>query len=86
MDTSPRPNRILYPLQTDPENSGNTQVPSPCVRNCCLDENEVCIGCGRHIDEILVGQQSAGKEKEKIIAFAKLRLKERAERYRTPDS
>ena len=57
-------------------------VASPCVRNCCLEENDVCIGCGRHIDEILVWQQSAGEEKEKIIAFAKLRLKQRAERYR----
>jgi predicted Fe-S protein YdhL (DUF1289 family) len=25
---------------------------SPCIRNCCLDENDVCLGCFRNIDEI----------------------------------
>lgn len=25
---------------------------SPCVRNCCLDDDDVCIGCGRSLDEI----------------------------------
>jgi len=64
-----------------PHNKNSTAL-SPCVRNCCLDENDVCLGCGRHINEILAWQQSAGEEKEKIIAFAKLRLKQRADRYR----
>lgn len=31
-----------------PDNS----PPSPCVRNCCLDDKDVCIGCGRTLDEI----------------------------------
>ena len=26
---------------------------SPCVRNCCLDEVDVCLGCGRLLAEIL---------------------------------
>ena len=26
---------------------------SPCVRNCCLDKKDVCIGCGRTVDEII---------------------------------
>jgi len=25
---------------------------SPCVRNCCLDEKDICLGCYRHLDEI----------------------------------
>lgn len=28
-------------------------IPSPCVRNCCLDDRNVCVGCGRTLDEIL---------------------------------
>lgn len=28
-------------------------VKSPCVRNCCLDEDDVCMGCFRTIDEII---------------------------------
>jgi len=25
---------------------------SPCVRNCCLDENDICMGCFRSLTEI----------------------------------
>jgi len=35
---------------------------SPCIRNCCLDENDICLGCFRSIVEItqwnLVDEQS----------------------------
>jgi uncharacterized protein len=27
-------------------------IPSPCVRNCCLDDEEICLGCHRSLDEI----------------------------------
>ena len=26
---------------------------SPCIGICTMDEDEVCIGCHRHIDEII---------------------------------
>ncbi|MDH5392887.1 MAG: DUF1289 domain-containing protein [Gammaproteobacteria bacterium] len=29
-----------------------TEVKSPCVRNCCLDDNDICMGCFRTLDEI----------------------------------
>ncbi|MUH72643.1 DUF1289 domain-containing protein [Psychrosphaera haliotis] len=29
------------------------EVSSPCIRNCCLDEKNVCIGCYRDINEIM---------------------------------
>jgi predicted Fe-S protein YdhL (DUF1289 family) len=25
---------------------------SPCVRNCCLDDDDTCLGCFRSLDEI----------------------------------
>lgn len=25
---------------------------SPCIRNCCLDDNLVCLGCFRSFEEI----------------------------------
>jgi predicted Fe-S protein YdhL (DUF1289 family) len=25
---------------------------SPCVRNCCLDDDDICLGCFRSIEEI----------------------------------
>ena len=29
------------------------QNDSPCIGTCTLNENDVCIGCNRHIDEII---------------------------------
>ncbi len=29
-----------------------TVVESPCVRNCCLDDNDICWGCFRSLAEI----------------------------------
>lgn len=29
-----------------------TPVPSPCVRVCTLNDDDVCIGCKRTVDEI----------------------------------
>jgi len=28
-------------------------IESPCVRRCTLDEADLCVGCGRMLDEIL---------------------------------
>lgn len=25
---------------------------SPCVRNCCLNDDDICLGCFRSLDEI----------------------------------
>ncbi|QBF84345.1 DUF1289 domain-containing protein [Shewanella maritima] len=30
-----------------------SHVQSPCIRHCCLDENDVCLGCQRTYKEIL---------------------------------
>lgn len=56
---------------------------SPCVRNCCLDEKDVCMGCGRHIDEILAWHQANGDEREEIITIARQRLDQRKARQRS---
>jgi predicted Fe-S protein YdhL (DUF1289 family) len=55
---------------------------SPCVRNCCLDESEVCMGCGRELQEILRWHAASSEEREAILAAAKLRLAERRARRR----
>jgi predicted Fe-S protein YdhL (DUF1289 family) len=33
-------------------NVENTVVKSPCVNICCLNEDDVCLGCYRSCDEI----------------------------------
>ena len=32
--------------------SDMTTIESPCVRNCCLDSNDICMGCFRSLAEI----------------------------------
>jgi len=51
---------------------------SPCVRNCCLDEQEVCIGCGRTVQEIIRWGDVEDKEKLEILHAAKTRRADRA--------
>jgi predicted Fe-S protein YdhL (DUF1289 family) len=46
---------------------------SPCVRNCCLDDADVCIGCGRHLQEILRWSQADAAERAAINARAAAR-------------
>jgi predicted Fe-S protein YdhL (DUF1289 family) len=39
------------------------EVISLCVRNCCLDQQDICMGCFRHLDEIVGWQERSVKEK-----------------------
>lgn len=56
------------------------RVRSPCNRNCCLDDADICIGCLRSLDEIL-GWVAAGEVgQQAIIERAELRKKARERR------
>ncbi len=33
-------------------NNVKQKLESPCVRNCCLDEQDICLGCFRSVTEI----------------------------------
>ncbi|TWX52454.1 DUF1289 domain-containing protein [Colwellia hornerae] len=45
----------------------NIDVASPCIRNCCLNGDDVCLGCFRHIDEILAWTSYKNNEKVTVI-------------------
>ncbi|WP_084888689.1 DUF1289 domain-containing protein [Vibrio sp. qd031] len=42
-------------------------VESPCVRNCCLDEHDICVGCFRSIDEIVAWSGASDQEKITVL-------------------
>ena len=42
-------------------------VISPCINICKLDENKICIGCYRTIDEITNWTKSTDQEKLSIL-------------------
>lgn len=50
---------------------------SPCVRNCCLDDNKVCLGCGRSLPEILEWHHADVLRQEEIRFDAQRRLEHR---------
>lgn len=50
---------------------------SPCVRNCCLDEEDVCLGCGRTLDEILSWTRYSDSEIEQVLDRSRSRMARR---------
>ncbi|GJM05968.1 MAG: hypothetical protein DHS20C09_19640 [marine bacterium B5-7] len=48
-------------------------VQSPCVKNCCLNEDDICMGCFRTITEIVGWSESNSEERETILLMAKQR-------------
>ena len=51
-------------------------VPSPCVSLCRLDEQKVCLGCFRHVEDIRQWR-SADDEQRRAICASALERKER---------
>ena len=43
------------------------KVESPCIRNCCLNEDEVCVGCLRSLNEIIEWGEASDEEKKAIL-------------------
>lgn len=48
----------------DPRPPQNDPLQSPCVRNCCLDDRDVCLGCGRTLNEIRGWSAMSAAERE----------------------
>ena len=44
-----------------------SDVESPCVRNCCLDNADICVGCHRTLEEILAWGNASEVEKNQIL-------------------
>lgn len=58
------------------ENTAVSEPPilSPCVRNCCLDDANVCLGCGRSITEIMGWSAASAAERRDILKQSRQRL------------
>ncbi|CAB1261859.1 hypothetical protein VCSRO74_3498 [Vibrio cholerae] len=50
---------------------------SPCVRHCCLDDKDICIGCGRTLDEICRWSSVTNSEKQEILINSLARVQSR---------
>lgn len=54
-------------MQADPP------PPSPCNRVCLLGENQVCVGCYRHVSEIMAWMSLTPGEQRRVIEVAAAR-------------
>ncbi|MFG0380258.1 DUF1289 domain-containing protein [Pseudomonas sp. zbq_18] len=57
-------------------NSTNSEVVgSPCRRQCCLDAQDICLGCGRTLSEILEWGKADDTRRRAICQSAQQRLR-----------
>lgn len=47
-----------------------TGVASPCIRNCCLDDADICLGCGRSVGEIVRWSGMTDDERSAVLEVA----------------
>ncbi|NOI68079.1 DUF1289 domain-containing protein [Vibrio sp. 99-8-1] len=40
---------------------------SPCIRHCCLDQNDRCVGCFRTLDEIAAWRSFNQQQKLAVL-------------------
>jgi predicted Fe-S protein YdhL (DUF1289 family) len=50
-------------------------VQSPCIENCCLNDEKICLGCFRSIEEITQWQQMNDKMRLEVLHKAENRRK-----------
>jgi predicted Fe-S protein YdhL (DUF1289 family) len=51
-------------------------IEQPCIRKCCLNEADICMGCFRSFDDMLKWRASSAEEKRLMLEQAKKRKKE----------
>jgi predicted Fe-S protein YdhL (DUF1289 family) len=56
--------------------STQDQLSSPCVKNCCLDDNDICLGCFRSLEEIRKWRQVDDDTRHCFLINAQCRKKD----------
>jgi predicted Fe-S protein YdhL (DUF1289 family) len=46
---------------------------SPCIRNCCLNEEDTCLGCFRSLDEITQWNEADNHARHIIVQKSRQR-------------
>ena len=57
-----------------------TPVKSPCVRKCTLDDDDVCVGCFRKLEEICAWGGASNEQRQQILNQVAIRRSETAKR------
>ena len=65
-EAAARPPKPLY-------SNVSPAVPSPCTGVCRLDEQKVCLGCARHVEDIREWRSADDQRRRMIVAQASQR-------------
>ena len=52
------------------------QVPSPCIDKCCLGDDDICMGCLRSLQEILLWADADSLTRLEILRRVAIRKSE----------
>ena len=67
--------QALNSLSSTSSSKGSSPVASPCIDICELDDDNICVGCYRSIEEIVDWGMLDDTEKSVIIELANTRKK-----------
>lgn len=57
------------------------RVQSPCIRHCCLNDDDVCLGCFRSLAEIVGWADSSNSIRQEVLEKADARRLAHEEKY-----
>jgi len=60
------------------ESGREARVASPCIRHCTLDDDDICLGCFRSIEDICAWGGADDDERRRILERAAARRASRA--------
>ncbi len=70
------------PAMLAPQSANDGHTPaSPCIRQCCLDDADECLGCGRTLEEIKAWHGADAAGRAGILDAAAARREARARRF-----
>lgn len=75
---------VLTMALFDPSRPQVDPLQSPCVRNCCLDEQDVCLGCGRTLAEIRAWSSLSERERQQVLDLCEERKRQRDRFLQSP--
>jgi len=62
-----------YPVMDNIHKITTHLINSPCVRNCCLNEDDNCLGCFRSLEEITLWSTASDDDRKKILTLCDIR-------------
>ncbi|WP_309499881.1 DUF1289 domain-containing protein [Sulfurovum sp.] len=57
-----------------------SDINQPCIRRCCLNEENICLGCFRTFDDMRQWNKASIEEKQEMLNMAERRKREHAKK------